>query len=107
MAVLQHQLAPICAPHLINAADPMVASNGGICVRAPSSCWLSVTACVCVCWIGAGSSGIARERRVYEKYMEGPSGVDGGWIGFAYAGCVLEHPGWREDPVGFQNGTLG
>jgi hypothetical protein len=33
------------------------------------------------CWAGAGSSGVARGARVYEKYMEGSSGVDGGCMG--------------------------
>jgi hypothetical protein len=34
-----------------------------------------------VCWAGDGSSGVARGARVYEKYMEGSSGVDGGCMG--------------------------
>src|SRR5271165_2445139 len=33
------------------------------------------------CWAGAGSSGVARGARVYEKYMEGSSGGDGGCMG--------------------------
>ena len=40
------------------------------------------------CRTGAGSSGVARGARVYEKYMKGSLGVDGGYMGACYAGCA-------------------
>jgi len=52
------------------------------------------------CWAGAGSSGVARGARVYEKYMEGSSGVDGGCMGPAMPVVCLSIPGAREDLAG-------
>lgn len=46
-----------------------------------------------VCWAGAGSSGVARGARVYGKYMEGSSGVDGGCMGPAMPVVCLSIPG--------------
>jgi hypothetical protein len=53
-----------------------------------------------VCWAGAGSSGVARGARVYEKYMEGSSGVDGGCMGPAMPVVCLSIPSVREDLAG-------
>jgi hypothetical protein len=53
-----------------------------------------------VCRAGAGSSGVARGARVYEKYMEGSSGVDGGCMGPAMPVVCLSIPSAREDMAG-------
>jgi len=52
------------------------------------------------CWAGAGSSGVARGARVYEKYMEGSSGVDGGCMGPAMPVVCLSIPSARDDLAG-------
>jgi hypothetical protein len=52
------------------------------------------------CRAGAGSSGVARGPLVYEKYMEGSSGVDGGCMEPAMPVVCLSIPSAREDMAG-------
>jgi hypothetical protein len=62
--------------------------------------WAAVTVREDACWAGAGSSGVARGALVYEKYMEGSSGVDGGCMGPAMPVVCLSIPSARQDMAG-------
>ena len=62
--------------------------------------WVAVTVRENAFWAGAGSSGVACGALVYEKYMEGSSGVDGGCVGPAMPVVCLSIPSAREDMAG-------
>ncbi len=76
---------------------PLTRHNGGY---ARGLSLVAVTVREDVCWAGAGRSGVARGALVYEKYMEGSSGVDGGCMGPAMPVVCLSIPGAREDTAG-------